>query len=87
MALDILLNGKGREFSQLNSPAPLAQVIAALELKADRVAVEVNGELAPRATWPAKQIHAGDRVEIVHFVGGGCSCAASTQPLNLRFHS
>lgn len=42
-----------------------------MELKADRVAVEHNGVIAPRTTWAQVQVDAGDRLEIVHFVGGG----------------
>jgi hypothetical protein len=40
-------------------------------MKPDRVAVELNREIAPRNTWLEIQIKDGDRLEIVHFVGGG----------------
>jgi sulfur carrier protein len=33
--------------------------------------VELNGEIAPRTTWTARTVSEGDRLEIVHFVGGG----------------
>ena len=42
-----------------------------MELRADRVAVELNGELAPRAAWAATAVRSGDKLEVVHFVGGG----------------
>jgi thiamine biosynthesis protein ThiS len=35
------------------------------------VAVEHNGEIVPRASWPETVLEAGDRLEVVHFVGGG----------------
>jgi thiamine biosynthesis protein ThiS len=35
------------------------------------VAVELNRDIVPRAKWAASELHAGDRLEIVHFVGGG----------------
>jgi sulfur carrier protein len=70
--LSIQLNGQLRTLADLASPTTLDHLIEALALKADRVAVEVNGEIAPRTIWPATHIATGDRLEIVHFVGGGC---------------
>ena len=69
--LTIHLNGQHRTLDALASPSTLSLVINALELKADRIAVEHNGEIAPRVTWTTVQIATGDRLEIVHFVGGG----------------
>ncbi len=69
--LTIHLNGQRRTLEQLASPASLASVINALELKGDRIAVEINGQIAPRPTWNDAQITTDDRLEIVHFVGGG----------------
>jgi sulfur carrier protein len=40
-------------------------------LKGDRVAVELNGEIVPRAHWVETIVEEGDRLEVVHFVGGG----------------
>jgi thiamine biosynthesis protein ThiS len=50
----------------------LTSVLDRLELRPDRVAIELNSEIAPRAKWTELTIKDGDRVEIVHFVGGGC---------------
>jgi sulfur carrier protein len=69
--LTIHLNGQQRTLDGLESPSPLSHVINALELKADRIAVEHNGEIVTRKGWPEAQISTGDRLEIVHFVGGG----------------
>jgi sulfur carrier protein len=69
--LTIQLNGQPRSLESLASPSPLPLVINALELKADRIAVEHNGEIVTRTAWPKAQIATGDRLEIVHFVGGG----------------
>lgn len=71
MSLTLTVNGQQREFSGLGSPATLAQVIAAMDLKGDRVAVEHNGEIAQRARWGELDVASGDRLEVVHFVGGG----------------
>jgi sulfur carrier protein len=69
--LTIQLNGQHRTLDTLQSPSPLSLVISALELKADRIAVEHNGEIVIRTAWSEAQIATGDRLEIVHFVGGG----------------
>ena len=71
MALVIVLNGQRRDFGELNSVASLTAVVRALELKGDRIAIEHNGEIAQRTTWDQTRIASGDRLEIVHFVGGG----------------
>lgn len=51
----------------------LATLIEQLGMRADRVAVELNREIVARERWPATELREGDRLEIVHFVGGG-SC-------------
>jgi sulfur carrier protein len=40
-------------------------------MKSDRVAVELNHDIVPRDRWPSTTLKDGDRLEIVHFVGGG----------------
>ena len=40
-------------------------------MKGDRVAVELNREIVQRAQWTATTLNDGDKLEIVHFVGGG----------------
>ncbi len=75
MALALIVNGQSRTFEALSSPAPLAKVLEQMQLKADRVAVEHNGEIAPRANWAEVSVTSGDRLEVVHFVGGGSQCA------------
>ena len=49
----------------------LAAFIEQLGMRPDRVAVELNREIVAREQWPASQLREGDRLEIVHFVGGG----------------
>jgi len=71
MALSVILNGQQREFEQLESGASLDALVQSLELKADRVAVEHNGQIAQRGSWEQVAVSSGDRLEIVHFVGGG----------------
>ncbi len=75
--LTLTLNGKPRTLETLASPAPLQAVLEALALRADRIAVELNGELAPRTGWAEQVVHTGDKLEVVHFVGGGTWKASS----------
>ena len=56
---------------EIPDPPTIAALLARLGLNADRVAVEVNEDVVPRATWETHELASGDRVEVVHFVGGG----------------
>ena len=66
-----MLNGQQRELALDAEAATLEALIALLEMKDDRIAVERNGEIVPRAEWATTPVRNGDRLEIVHFVGGG----------------
>ncbi len=56
-----------------DEPGPLsvAALLVRLGVTAARVAVEVNEDVVPRGTYESHTLAAGDRVEIVQFVGGG----------------
>jgi sulfur carrier protein len=71
MALIVILNGRSEQFDELDEGATLSQAIDLLGLKADRVAVERNGEIVGRALWATVELSSGDKLEVVHFVGGG----------------
>ena len=71
MALSLVVNGTVRLIESLEDGTLLDAVVAQLDLKADRIAIECNGEIAPRSLWSQLPIRSGDRLEIVHFVGGG----------------
>lgn len=66
--MNILLNGEPKEI-----PANLAVagLISELGLTPERLAIEVNRRIIRRADWPSTTLAEGDKVEIVHFVGGG----------------
>ena len=68
MIVILHINGEEKTF---DSPLTLADLVEKLGMKSDRVAAELNREIAPRATWGETQLKDGDRLEIVHFVGGG----------------
>lgn len=64
------INGEERDF---NPPITLAGLVDQMDMKADRVAVELNRSIVPREHWQGTNLAEGDRLEIVHFVGGGCA--------------
>ena len=76
MALKLMLNGAERTIETVDDGAALADVIAALELDSDRVAVEHNGGIAARRNWGSIPVGSGDKLEVVHFVGGGSAGVA-----------
>jgi len=67
--MKLQINGEQREFSV--SPLTLAALVETLGMKADRVAVELNRDIVPRNLWVETMLKEGDRLEVVHFVGGG----------------
>jgi thiamine biosynthesis protein ThiS len=69
--MTLQLNGNLREFEALQPGSNLQQVIDALQLKGDRIAVEHNGSIIARAQWAAIALAENDKLEVVHFVGGG----------------
>ncbi len=66
--MKLQINGDERDFPAAST---LADLIEALAMKSDRVAVELNRDIVPRDRWPQTPLKDGDRLEIVHFVGGG----------------
>ncbi len=79
--MKLQINGEERDFSDSPAPFTLAALVETLGMKSDRVAVELNRDIVPRDRWAETQLNQGDRLEIVHFVGGG-SCPDSCQELS-----
>jgi thiamine biosynthesis protein ThiS len=71
--MNLHINGEERAFADPASLAgfTLSALIESLAMKPDRVAVELNHDIVPRDRWQQTQLKDGDRLEIVHFVGGG----------------
>ncbi|HEY6395219.1 MAG TPA: sulfur carrier protein ThiS [Candidatus Binataceae bacterium] len=67
-AVSIILNG---DPFALDGDPRLTQLLDRLNMKASRVAVEINGEVVPKSRYERTVLKAGDRVEIINFVGGG----------------
>jgi sulfur carrier protein len=66
--MTVTINGERREVPEgLSVPALLEH----LGIKSERVAIERNLDILPRARWSETQVQPNDTFEIVHFVGGG----------------
>ena len=66
--IDIIVNGETRTAA---SGATVAELLDALGIQGGRVAIERNLQILPRAILNETKVAAGDRYEIVQFVGGG----------------
>jgi sulfur carrier protein len=66
--MDIIVNGNRRSVPE---DYTAAQLVEALDLGQRRIAMEVNEEIVPRSRYPQYRFTPGDRIEIVHAVGGG----------------
>ena len=76
--MNITVNGEVR---QVEAGATVAVLLELLELKPERLAVELNRRIIRRADWAQTALKDGDRVEIVHFVGGGALAETGTCPV------
>ncbi len=66
--IEITVNG---EAYQLAGDSTVVDLVDALKLASERLAIELNLSILPRAAWSETKLKDGDRIEIVHFVGGG----------------
>ena len=64
----IVLNGESRDVPEACS---VASLLAELQIRDDRVAVEVNLNIVDRRTFEGTALRDGDRVEVIGFIGGG----------------
>jgi thiamine biosynthesis protein ThiS len=66
--LRIQVNGEPRE---VDEDLTLPKLVASLNLKPEQIAIELNQRVVRRPDWPAITLRVDDKIEIVHFVGGG----------------
>lgn len=66
--IEIMVNGKKQEF---DDGLDLESVLDRIGLAGKKVAVECNGEIVPRSERAQRTLNPGDRIEIVHAIGGG----------------
>jgi len=79
--MNLTINGE----TQSLAAATLSALVEELDMKSDRVAIELNRAIVPREQWSATSLHDGDRLEIVHFVGGGCGSTSVNYEFGNRF--
>lgn len=68
LRMEIIVNGESVVLSGGNTVAALLEQ---LDLAGRRIALEVNEDIVPRSRYSEHQLAAGDKVEIVHAIGGG----------------
>ena len=66
--MKVTING---EIKELESEVTLSRLLELFSLPSQRVAVELNREVIRRQAWDSTVVRDDDRIEIVHFVGGG----------------
>ncbi|OFE13200.1 thiamine biosynthesis protein ThiS [Pseudohongiella acticola] len=66
--MKIQVNG---DYIKVAENTSIEGLLAQLDMTQGRVAVEVNADIVPRSQHPQHTLHEGDRVEIVHAIGGG----------------
>jgi len=66
--MKVFVNGDEKDFDTETS---LAELVERLDLPALRIAIELNREVVRRSVWGSTMLKDDDRIEIVHFVGGG----------------
>lgn len=66
--MEIYINGEPRRMARAVS---VADLLEELECTGRRVAVEINSAIVPRSVYTQQLVQPGDRVEIVHAIGGG----------------
>ena len=75
-SMKIIVNGEEQEH---NIPLTVANLLQVLDLRTEKVAVEVNLKILDRSDFPTLTLQEGDKVEILSFIGGG-----SSQPRHVR---
>lgn len=65
------VNGEKFDFSTIEADPVVAALVRHLGLSPERVAVELNGELLRRTAYAATRLADNDKLEIIHYVGGG----------------
>lgn len=66
--MKITLNG---EIKELESEVSLDRLLGLFSLPSQRVAIELNSAVVRRKDWGETVVRDADKIEIVHFVGGG----------------
>jgi len=65
--LEIHLNGEPRQVTAAN----IAELICELGMESRMIAIERNLEVVPKSAYTGTRLESGDRIELVHMIGGG----------------
>lgn len=66
--MNVIINGEKKEiFKEVN----LNELLKLLSLPSERIAIELNREVVRKKDWETIQVSDGDKLEVIHFVGGG----------------
>jgi sulfur carrier protein len=66
--INIVLNGENK---QVEAGMFLSNLLLSLNLSADKIAVEINKNVVRKKDWDSININDADKIEVIHFVGGG----------------
>lgn len=66
--MNLIINGENKN---IENAATLEALIKQLELSSERIAVELNLQVVRRSDWSKIELNEDDKLEIIHFVGGG----------------
>jgi len=66
--MNVFVNGEGREVA---ASTTVLDLLSVMELVNKRIAVELNREIISRHAYTQTSLQAGDKIEIVHAIGGG----------------
>jgi len=67
--MHLIINGK--DYDDLPDVLTVGALLDHLELPRKKIAVEHNMEIVPKSTFDDMALSNGDRLEIIHFIGGG----------------
>ena len=65
--MELIINGDQR---LIDSSYSLMDLLLSLEMTQGHIAVELNGEIIPKSTFQQQQLSDGDKIEIIHAIGG-----------------
>ena len=78
--MQLQINGETRDYAETLT---VNQLLVSLGLDGRKIALERNLEIVPRSQYGQTALSEGDRIEIVHFIGGGAN-AAEAEPARER---
>ncbi len=66
--IEVIVNGKRQELAR---EVNVAELLKLLDIEGERIAIEINEDVIRKRDWHNVKITTKDKIEIIHFVGGG----------------